>query len=38
MDFKKGKWNVGDAFDFNNFNSDLIDDKMSKNIMNDLKK
>ena len=37
MDFRKGKWNVGDAFDLNKA-SDLIDDKMSKNLVGDLKK
>jgi len=37
MDFKKGKWCVGDAFDLDKA-SDLIDDKMAKNIMGDLKK
>ena len=37
MDFKKGKWNVGEAFDLNAA-SDLLDDKMQKNILGDLKK
>jgi hypothetical protein len=40
MDFKKGNWKFGDALDINN-ESDLlngIDDKMSKNIMQDLRK
>lgn len=39
MDFKKGAWNVGEATDFNieDF-ADLIDDKMAKNVVGDLKK
>ena len=35
MDFKKGNWNFEDAFDLNKA-SDLIDDKMSKNIISSL--
>ena len=37
MDFRKGQWNVGDAFDLNKA-SDLIDDKMAKNLVGDLKR
>ena len=37
MDFKKGNWAPGQAFDIDNANSDLIDDKMQKKIVNDLK-
>ena len=37
MDFKNGKWNVEDAFDLNKA-SDLLDDKISKNVISDLKK
>jgi hypothetical protein len=35
MDFKKGNWSIEDAFDLDKA-SDLIDDKMSKNIINSL--
>ena len=38
MDFKKGGWNPSSAFDINSFSSDLLDDKMAKNIVGDLKK
>ena len=37
MDFKKGNWNVGDAFDLEKA-ADMMDDKMAKNIMGDLRK
>ena len=37
MDFRKGQWSVGDAFDLNKA-SDLIDDKMAKNLVGDLKR
>ena len=35
MDFKKGNWNIAD-FDLEKVSSDLIDDKMSKNIVGNL--
>jgi hypothetical protein len=39
MDFKKGSWNPTSAVGgSDNFNSDLLDDKMAKNIVGDLKK
>lgn len=38
MDFKKGNWNASGAFDLDNFQSDLLDDKMAKNIVGDLRK
>ena len=38
MDLKKGSWNVGAAFNLEEFKSDLIDDKMAKNIAGDLRK
>ena len=34
---KRGKWSVGDAFDLDKA-SDLIDDKMARNMANDLRK
>lgn len=37
MDFKKGGWNPG-PFDPESYTSDLLDDKMAKNIIGDLKK
>ena len=37
MDFKRGKWNVGDSFDLDKA-SEMLDDNMCKNIMGDLKK
>lgn len=37
MDFKKGNWNVGDAFDLEKA-AELMDEKMAKNIMGDLRK
>ena len=37
MDFKKGQWNIGDAFDLDKA-SELMDEKMAKEIMGDLKK
>jgi hypothetical protein len=37
MDFKKGNWNVGDAFDLEKA-ADMMDEKMAKNIMGDLRK
>lgn len=36
MDFKKGNWKP--SFDLGDINSDLLDDKMAKNILGDLKK
>jgi len=36
MDFKKGGWNP--SFNIEDFKSDLLDDKMAKNIIGDLKK
>ncbi len=38
MDFKKGGWTPGQAFDLDKFSSELIDDKVAKNVVNDLKK
>jgi hypothetical protein len=35
---KKGSWNPDSAFNLDNINSDLLDDKMAKNIVGDLKK
>ena len=41
MDFKKGNWNIGDAlgddFDLEKA-ADMMDPKMAKNIMGDLRK
>jgi len=37
MDFKKGSWNVADSFDLEKA-SELMDEKMAKNIMSDLRK
>ena len=34
---KRGKWNVGDAFDLDKA-SDLLDDKMARNMANDLRR
>ena len=36
MDFKKGNWKP--SFDLDNISSDILDDKMAKNILGDLKK
>ena len=36
MDFKKGQWKPD--FNVEEFKSDLLDDKMAKNIVGDLKK
>ena len=39
MDFRKGNWNAGQAFNLeSDMHSDLLDDKMSKNIVGDLRK
>ena len=35
---KKGNWNADFAFNLDNLKSDLLDDKMAKNIVGDLKK
>lgn len=37
MDLYKGSWNPG-GFDPEKYASDLLDDKMTKNIVGDLKK
>ena len=34
---RRGKWNVGDAFDLEKA-SDLIDDKLAKNMANDIRR
>ena len=38
MDFKKGDWTPGQAFDVEKYQSDLLDDKMAKNLVGDLKR
>lgn len=38
MDFKKGGWNPTAGLNFDNISSDLLDDKMAKNIIGDLRK
>lgn len=38
MDFKKGGWNPTAGLNFDNISSDLLDDKMAKNILGDLRK
>jgi len=37
MDFKAGKWNIAEAFNLDK-ESDLLDEKISKNVLGDLKK
>ena len=35
---KRGKWNVGDAFSLDNAAIDMIDDKLARNMANDIRR